>query len=52
MDTYSKLVEELIPKPYEEEWFDFKVNRCDLPEPGRYISALSNAAVIPAVLEG
>lgn len=46
MDTYSKLVEELISKPYEEEWFDFKVNQWDLPELGRYISALSNAAAM------
>ncbi|HJJ47362.1 MAG TPA: putative DNA binding domain-containing protein [Methanocorpusculum sp.] len=46
MDTYSRLVETLISKPYEEEWFDFKVNKWDPHDLGQYISALSNAAAM------
>jgi len=46
MDTYSRLVEELISKPCEEEWFDFKVDWWQPPELGQYISALSNAAAM------
>ena len=46
MDAYAKLVENLISKPYEEEWFDFKVDWWEPAELGQYISALSNAAAM------
>ena len=37
MDAYAKLVEILISKPYEEEWFDFKVDWWEPAELGQYI---------------
>ena len=44
--NYIGIVEELVARPTEEEWFEFKENWFDPTGLGRYVSALSNAAVM------
>lgn len=46
MNNNFELIKNLINHKTEEEWFEFKGNRCEAHEIGEYISALSNAAAI------
>ena len=44
MNDLKDTVLDLIRRPVEEEWFEFKENWYEAHELGEYISALSNAA--------
>lgn len=44
MDALKDMVLDLISRPAEEEWFEFKLNWYEPHELGEYLSALSNAA--------
>lgn len=44
MRDYAEIVLELVSRPAEEEWFEFKENWFEPRALGEYISALSNAA--------
>ena len=43
---YVDLLNDLLARPYEEEWFEFKENWYSPHQLGEYISALSNSATV------
>ncbi|MBS4462667.1 putative DNA binding domain-containing protein [Aerococcaceae bacterium zg-B36] len=46
MEKYLKIINEIINKNVEEEWFEFKMNWSEPNGIGEYISALSNSAAM------
>jgi len=42
----SALLTRLLREPAEQTWLEFKQNRCDAQEIGRYVSACANAAML------
>ena len=52
MDDFKKLVSDLVGRPTEEEWFEFKENWYEAHALGEYISSLSNAAAFHGRSEG
>ena len=42
----NDILEDLISRDYEEDWFEFKENRFELHQLGEYISGMSNAAAM------
>lgn len=46
MKKYKYLIEDLIKRDFEENWFEFKENWFDVDGIGEYISALSNTAKV------
>lgn len=46
MSQYAEIVNDLVNRKTEEEWFEFKENWFDAHGLGEYISALSNAAAL------
>ena len=51
-DETGKIVLDLVERPVEEEWFEFKENWYQSRELGEYISCLSNAAAFEGVEAG
>lgn len=46
MKKYKDLIEDLLKRDFEENWFEFKENWFDVDGIGEYISALSNTAKV------
>lgn len=52
MEDLTAFVSELIDRPAEEGWLEFKENECVPAKLGTYISALSNAAALAGLGQG
>ena len=52
MEKLERTVLDLVERPAEEEWFEFKENWYQPHELGEYISCLSNAAAFAGVEAG
>jgi ATP-dependent DNA helicase RecG len=50
--SIKEIVQDLVHRSDEEEWFEFKENWFEIDELGEYVSALSNSAVICGKKEG
>ena len=46
MHDYTKIVEDLVAHPAEEDWFELKENWFEPKALGEYISSLSNAVAM------
>ena len=46
MKNIKTIIEQLVKRSAEEEWFEFKVDWFNAKDLGEYISALSNVAVL------